>query len=48
MIEVQREDAYDGGWLLHDRQDPATTPVLIAAEFWYLLTDLGGYREVQP
>jgi 5-methylcytosine-specific restriction enzyme A len=48
VLESQREAAHAGGWLLHDRQNPATTPVLIGAENWVLLEPEGGYREVQP
>lgn len=48
VIETQRSAAYDGGWLLHDRQDPALTPVLIGAERWVLLTASGRYEDVTP
>lgn len=45
-VEVQRAAAYDGGWLLHDRQNPADVPVLIGAEMWVLLTPDGRYESV--
>ena len=43
VIEIRRADAYAGGWLLHDRQDPARVPVLIGAERWVYLTTDGRY-----
>jgi 5-methylcytosine-specific restriction enzyme A len=43
VIETQRTAAVAGGWLLHDGQDPARTPVLIGAERWLYLTADGRY-----
>lgn len=47
VVETMRSEAYDGGWLLHDRQDPAAAPVLIGAERWVLLTADGRYEPVR-
>jgi 5-methylcytosine-specific restriction enzyme A len=48
VLETRRADAYAGGWLLHDRQNPARTPVLIGAERWVYLTADGRYVAELP
>lgn len=48
VIEIQRADAYAGGWLLHAGQDPAQVPVLIGAVCWLYLTADGRYSDYVP
>jgi 5-methylcytosine-specific restriction protein A len=45
-IERNRPWAYEHGYLLHDRQVPAETPVFIYGAGWVLLTPTGLYEPV--
>lgn len=41
-VESHRAEAYENGWLISGRRDPATVPVLLAGGDRYLLTADGG------
>ncbi len=46
-IESDRTYAYDMGWLVHRRFNPADVPVLLLRPGWVLLTDDGDYEPTE-